>query len=80
MASVMVESAPCHGAAIQADDCCITAPAAEAVELAPAIGALAPAAERGAPAPCVQSVGGGSATQVDPGTTPLYRLFRALLI
>ncbi len=81
MAGLMADEPPCHGTAIQADDCCVTTAPAASTEAAPVIGAIARSVVSAAPASCPEPGAGTSGTaRVDPPSTPLYRLFRALLI
>ena len=81
MAGLLVDEPPCHGATIQADDCCLTAATVVPADVVPMIGAMALAVGDAAPAPRLDTANGRSATaSVDPPSTPLYRLFRTLLI
>jgi hypothetical protein len=81
MAGAVGDGPPCHGTAIQADNCCLTAATAEVVEVAPVIALTAPAIDNGGQAPDALR-----ADAISPGapdntpSPPLYRLFRALLI
>ncbi len=81
MAGALVDGPPCHGATIRADDCCLTTATAEPVDVVPVIGAIALAAGDAVAAPRLDSQSAGLATaRVAAPSTPLYRLFRALLI
>ncbi len=80
MARVGGEAAPCHGSVIQADDCCPTDSTAAAVDLvsvspvaAPASADVALTPRPAADTPLRTVAGEGLAT-------PLYTLFRSLLI
>ena len=81
MAGLMGEEMPCHGASMQADDCCPADGAAEPAAAVPLISASALTADDGAPAPLTVDGEEPSAVACGVGhSTPLYRLFRALLI
>ena len=81
MAGVGVDDPPCHGKAIRADDCCVTAASTEPAEVVPVVGASALAVGDAAPAPrTAPSLGVSPAACDEAPSTPLYRLFRALLI
>lgn len=80
MAPAASQSVPCHGSVIQADDCCPADTAAAVVDLASVSPVAAPASADMAltsrPAP-------GTPLRSDAGpapATPLYTLFRSLLI
>ncbi len=75
------DGAPCHGTAIQRDNCCLTDGEALPVEVAPVIAVAVAGTLEAAPAPRLE-VGAPSPppVQVDASPTPRYRLFRALLI
>ena len=74
-------SPACHGSALKADDCCLTADAAAAVEAAPTVAAASPSGADGAPAAQLDVAAVTlPPAPVDPPSAPLYRLFRALLI
>lgn len=80
MAALAGDGPPCHGTAMQADDCCLSA-AAEAAEAVPVAAAKASAAGEVLPVPRPET--GAEvplAERRDTPSTPLYRLFRALLI
>ena len=81
MAALAAERPACHGAAIEADDCCPEMASAEPADAVPVTGVtlLEAAAEPPASPPAADE----QRTATAPCTaraTPLYRLFRALLI
>lgn len=81
MAGLMGEEMPCHGASIQADDCCLTDATAEPVAVVPVISAAALTVDDGVPAPLAMIGEKPSAVaRAAAQSPPLYRLFRALLI
>jgi hypothetical protein len=81
MAGAIGAKPACHGTAIQAVDCCPAAAAVELVEVVPLTSATAPAVVDAAQAPRLEP---GEAilpaARCEPPSTPLYTLFRALLI
>ena len=80
MAGPMGEEMPCHGASIEADDCCLADGAAEPAAV-PVVSASALTVDHGVAAPLTGI--GDEPSAVAPTAahpTPLYRLFRALLI
>ena len=81
MAAAAAGAAPCHGTAIQRDDCCLSDGKALPAEVVPVIASAVPGTLHAAPAPRLE-VGAPSLPQdpVDASPTPRYRLFRALLI
>ena len=80
MAALSAEPAPCHGAAIQKDDCCVIAADAVPVEVAPVIGIGTPWIDDRAPAPRPELAKDLPDVCDASASTPLYRLFRTLLI
>lgn len=81
MAAAAGGAAPCHGAAIQRENCCLSDGEALPVELVPAIAAAVPAAFDATPAPRLEvDAPGLPPAPVAASPTPRYRLFRALLI
>ena len=81
MAAVSDLGPPCHGTAIQADDCCPEMAAAESAEAVRAIGVTAPAEAAAVVLPPAASEPARGASSASAArSTPLYRLFRALLI
>ena len=80
MAALAAEDVPCHGTAMEADDCCPDMSAGEPAAAPPVIGA--PAFEA-APAPLAAAAPSGRspvASRSEAASPPLYRLHRALLI
>jgi hypothetical protein len=81
MAGLVADDQPCHGAAIQADDCCLTSATGEPAGVLPVIGATASVTADATLVPHLESGDGCPVVaRVEPPSTPLYRLFRALLI
>lgn len=80
MAGLMGEGAPCHGTAIQADDCCVTSAGGEPADLLPVVALSAPAAAAGSAPRWEPAPSGATADRVEAPTAPLFRLYRALLI
>lgn len=81
MAAAAGGGAPCHGTAIQRDNCCLTDGEALPVEAAPVIAVAVAGSPDAEPAP--RLVAGAPSRPQDPleaSPTPRYRLFRALLI
>lgn len=81
MAAAAGGAPPCHGAAIQRDDCCFTDAEALPVEVVPVIAVTVSGTLDAAPAPRLDAaVPRLPAAPLDAPSTPRYRLFRALLI
>ena len=81
MAGALGDGPPCHGTAIQADNCCVTVATAEPAEVVPVAAATALATDDGVPAPRAEPGEGISSAACDNAPPPpLYQLFRALLI
>ena len=81
MAVLAAERPSCHGTAMQADDCCPEMASAEPADAAPVIGVtVLEAAVEAPPALLATDVQRTGAAPCRARATPLYRLFRALLI
>lgn len=81
MAAAGGGEAPCHGTAIQRDDCCLSAGEALPVEAVPVVAFKVPVALDATPAPQLDAgVLSPLPAPVDASPTPRYRLYRALLI
>lgn len=80
-AALTAATPPCHGTAIQADDCCPEMTAGEPAAAPPVVVATALEAGAATLAAALPPSGDLAAPSRSPGAaTPLYRLFRALLI
>jgi hypothetical protein len=80
MAGMAGDAPPCHGAAIQADDCCVLTAVAAPAEVVPVTAGSVLPTDDGAPAPRPELAKGAPAACGTASLPPLYRLFRALLI
>ena len=80
MAGMNGDARPCHGAVIQEDDCCVVGSTAEPAEVVPVIAACAPLSADGVLAPRPELANRAPAVCAAAPSTPLYRLFRTLLI
>ena len=81
MAGAAGDGPPCHGATIQAEDCCLAAANPAAIEAVPVIALADTVAVDTSPAPRLEP-NDGLLQPAPPGAppAPLYRLFRTLLI
>lgn len=80
MAGLMGDGAPCHGAAMQAKDCCVVEAGAVPVEAVPVIVVGSAAPDEPSPALRLVPVDAAAPAGDLAPSAPLYRLFRSLLI